>query len=240
MIDLHFCPTPNSWKVVIMLEEIGLPYSIVPYDIITGEQLRPEFAAINPNHKVPAIVDHNPPGGGAPFPVFESGAILIYLAEKAGAFLPADPKARSVVLQWLVWQVAGLGPMYGQSNHFLRYARERHEYSLNRYHNEALRLTHVLDNRLRSSEYLATEYSIADMAVWPWIAGAKLFNIDLAEFPNVARWFELISSRPAVQRAYTAPDTAPNPKYLQEKAELSDEEWESSFGGKLLEAVRRR
>lgn len=238
MIDLHFCPTPNCWKIVILLEETGQPYSIVPYDIMNGEQLKPDYAAINPNHKVPAIVDHDPPGGGAPFAVFESGAILIYLAEKAERFLPADPQGRSLVLQWLIWQVAGLGPMYGQSNHFIRYARDRHEYSLERYHNESLRLTQVLDNKLRSSEYIAGNYSIADIAVWPWIAGAKLFNIDLGEFPNVQRWFELVGGRPAVQRAYTAPETAPNPKFLQEKAVLSDEEWSNSFGENLRAAVR--
>ena len=238
MIDLHFCPTPNGWKAAIMLEEIGLRYNVVFYDIFRGDQLKPEYGAINPNHKIPAIVDHDPIGGGAPFPVFESGAILVYLAEKTGRLLPADPRGRSLALQWLVWQVAGLGPMYGQLNHFLRYAPAPQDYALARYRNESLRLTQVLENRLRESEFLAGEYSIADIAALPWMMGTALFGIDVAQFPSVARWLQTLSERPAVQRVYTAKETAPNPKFLQEKAKLDPEEWSNGFGENQMAAVR--
>ncbi|MDR7156695.1 GST-like protein [Sphingobium xenophagum] len=238
MIDLHFCPTPNGWKIVIMLEETGLPYNVIPYDIFQGEHLKPEFAAINPNHKIPAIVDQDPIGGGAPFPVFESGAILIYLAEKTGQFMPSDPLGRSLVLQWLVWQVAGLGPMYGQLNHFGRYAPPPQEYAHTRYLKESERLTQVLENRLRVSEFLAGEYSIADMAVLPWVMGTKMFGIDLEQFPSVTRWLQTLSERPAVQSAYSKKATEPNPKYMQEKAKLNDEEWSNAFGEKQMASVR--
>ena len=239
MIDVHFSPTPNGWKPVIMLEETGLPYTVVSYDIFNGEHQTPEFAAINPNYKIPALVDHDPIGGGAPLTVFESGAILLYLAEKTGRFMPTDTKGRYEVMQWLVWQVAGLGPMYGQLNHFLRYAPPPQDYALPRYQNESKRLTQVLENRLGASEFVGGgEYSIADMAIWPWVMGSRMFGIDHADFPHVERWVQTLFQRPAVQRAFSQKETAPNPKYMQEKAKLTDEEWSISFGEKQMAAVR--
>ncbi|MFN9846838.1 MAG: glutathione S-transferase N-terminal domain-containing protein [Alphaproteobacteria bacterium] len=198
MIDLHFWPTPNGWKITIMLEEAGLAYRLVPVDIGNGGQDTPEFRAISPNGRMPAIVDHEGPGG-EPIAIFESGAILQYLGDKAGRFYPAERRARTRVEEWLFWQSAGLGPMAGQAAHF-RYREERIDYALNRYVNETRRLYGVLDKRLAEAEHVAGDYSIADMAIWPWTRGYKGLGIDPAEFPDFYRWFKQVGSREAVQK----------------------------------------
>lgn len=202
MIELHYWPTPNGWKVAIALEEMGLPYRVVPVNIGRGEQFRPEFLAVSPNNRIPALVDPEPPGGGEPLAVFESGAILVYLAEKSGRFLPAEPHARFDVLQWLFWQVGGLGPMLGQHGHFALYAPEKVPYALARYEAEARRLYGVLDRRLADREHLAGAYSIADMATWPWVITYKRQGIDLDAFPHVRRWYDALKERPALRRGY--------------------------------------
>ena len=199
MINLYFWTTPNGYKPAILLEELGIPYRLRPVNISKGEQFEPGFLKISPNNRIPAIVDEAPVGSGEPLSVFESGAILQYLAEKEGRFLPTETKARTEVLQWLNWQMGGIGPMLGQYFHFSRYAPEKIQYGIDRYRNEAARLYGVLDARLEDRDYVAGEYSIADMAIYPWIRN----TID--EFPgfeNVRLWFERIAARPAVRRAY--------------------------------------
>ena len=201
MIDVYSWATPNGHKVHIMLEETGLKYRIHGVNIRTGDQFKPEFLKISPNNRIPAIVDHDGPGG-KPLSLFESGAILLYLASKSGKFLPGDLHERWHCLQWLMWQMGGVGPMFGQANHFRRYAREKIAYAIERYTNEAIRLTNVLDKRLGEARYLAgDEYSIADIAVFPWMRNADRRGINLAEFPHAQRWFDAINARPAVQRA---------------------------------------
>ena len=202
MIDLHYWPTPNGWKISIMLEECGLPYRLVPVNIGRGGQFAPGFLAISPNNRMPAIVDHAPAGGGAPVAVFESGAILIYLAEKTGRFLPKSGLERYEVMQWLMWQMGGLGPMAGQNGHFLLYAPEKLPYAIERYGKEVNRLYGVLDAQLgRTGRYVAgAEYSIADMAIFPWIRTHKAQRIALDEFPHVRSWYDELFKRPAVQR----------------------------------------
>jgi GST-like protein len=202
MIDLYYWPTPNGHKITIFLEETGTPYRIVPVNIGRGDQFKPEFLRIAPNNRMPAIVDHAPADGGEPISVFESGAILVYLAAKTGRFLPRDTRAWVQVLEWLFWQVAGLGPMAGQTHHFVHYAPERIRYAMDRYVNETARLYAVLDRRLGGREFVAGEYSIADMACYPWIVPHKRQNQNLDDFPNLRRWFEAIRARPAVVRAY--------------------------------------
>jgi GST-like protein len=202
MIDLHYWTTPNGHKVTIFLEEAGLPYRIVPVNISKGDQFKPDFLAISPNNRIPAIVDHEPVGGGAPISIFESGAILLYLAEKTGRFLPADPQGRVEVTQWLFWQMAGLGPMAGQNHHFRQYAPEKLPYAINRYVSETNRLYGVLNRRLADRPFIAGTYSIADMAAYPWIVPYKNQGQSLEDFPHLKRWFETIKSRPAVVRAY--------------------------------------
>ena len=200
MIDLYYAPTPNTWKVSILLEECGLAYRVIPVDILAGDQKKPEFLAINPNGRVPAIVDHE--GPDAPLPVFESGAILIYVAEKTGRFLAPAGRARAEALSWLMWQMGGLGPIAGQAHHFRRYAPPGNEYSVERFVRETARLYAVLDERLSSNEWLAGgSYSIADMACWGWVWFHRMQGQNLDDFPSVARWFFAISARPAVQRA---------------------------------------
>jgi GST-like protein len=199
MIDLYFWPTPNGQKISIMLEEAGLPYRLLPVNILRGEQFRPRFLALNPNNKIPVIVDHEGPGR-RPITIFESGAILQYLGEKSGRLLPKRPRARWETLQWLSFQLAGVGPMFGQCGHFLGYAPRRIPYAIERYRNETLRLYGVMDRRLAREEYLAGRYSIADVATWPWVAVRWLHRIDIDEFPHVKRWFEAIGRRPAVKR----------------------------------------
>lgn len=238
MIDLHFTPTPNAQKITIALEELGLPYRVIGYDIFEGDHLTAEFGRINPNHKLPAIVDHEPAFGGGPHAVFESGAILQYLAEKTGRLLPADPRARSTALQWLTWQVAGLGPMGGQAAHFMRYAPERIDYAIQRYGREVERLQAVMEHRLGEAEYMAgAEYSIADIAIWPVRAAAGLVAIDIDRYPNTHRWNAAIAPRPAVQRAISG-DRAIPAKYAQRHAKLSDAEWSNMFGERMHAAVR--
>jgi len=204
MIDVYTWPTPNGHKVHILLEECGLPYAVHPVDIGAGEQFAPEFLAISPNNKIPAIVDSEGPDG-EPISLFESGAILVYLAAKAGRFLPIDTRAKYDVLQWLMFQMGGVGPMLGQAHHFRNYAPERVPYGIERYTNEAKRLYGVLDRRLAvTGNWLAAgEYSIADIATWPWIRSHANQGIELADYPNVVRWFERIGERAAVRRAIT-------------------------------------
>ena len=204
MIELHTWSTPNGRKVSIMLEELGLPYSLHPVNIGKDEQFRPEFLAISPNNKIPAIVDPDGPDG-KPISMFESGAILIYLAEKTGKLLPRDARRRYTTLQWLMFQMGSIGPMLGQAHHFLQYAPEDIEYAKNRYRNEANRLYGVLDRRLGESPFLAGEYSIADIASYPWVARHEWHQIELGDFPNVKRWYDAIGARPAVQRGMKVP-----------------------------------
>jgi len=202
MIDVYYWPTPNGHKITIFLEETGLPYRIVPVNIGRGEQFKPDFLAISPNNRMPAIVDDAPGDGKSALSVFESGAILLYLAEKTGRFLPAELRVRYDVLQWLFWQVAGLGPMAGQNHHFSNYAPEKLPYAVERYVKETSRLYAVLDARLAGREFIGGEYSIADMASYPWIVPHQRQQQNLSEFPNLKRWFETIRARPAVVRAY--------------------------------------
>jgi GST-like protein len=237
VIELHHVGTPNGHKVTIALEELGLPYRVIAYDLLKGEHFTPQFRRINPNHKLPAIVDHEPPFGGEPFAVFETGAILIYLAEKAGRLLPADPRRRSVALQWLMWQMAGLGPMHGQAHHFVRYAPEGQEYGLQRYTKEARRLLHVLEGRLAEASYLAEEYSIADIACWPWVRASRLIDVNLTDFPAVKRWWDTIAQRPAILAGTGSGELASPPSYGKQRMVLSPEEWSNLFGERMLKAA---
>jgi GSH-dependent disulfide-bond oxidoreductase len=199
-IDLYYWPTPNGWKVSIFLEEANLPYNVVPIDIGAGDQFEPEFLKISPNNKMPAIVDPESPDG-EPISVFESGAILIYLSEKTGLFFPEAPRGRYSVLQWLMFQMGSVGPMLGQAHHFRQYAPQEIPYAIERYTNEAARLYGVMDDRLAESAYLATdEYTIADIAVYPWLVSHEKQGQDMNDYPNLKRWFEEIGSRPAVER----------------------------------------
>ncbi|APG62129.1 thiol:disulfide oxidoreductase [Sphingorhabdus lutea] len=201
MIDLYYAPTPNGWKISIMLEEAGLDYNIIPVNIMKGEQFAPDFLKISPNNRIPAIVDHAPNLGKEPISIFETGAILIYLAEKSGQFLPQDSAKRSDVMQWLMWQMGGFGPMLGQYGHFKLYAPEKISYAINRYHDEVLRLYGVLDRQLANHEYVAAgQYSIADMAIFPWIRTYKRQEIDLDHFPHVRRYYDMLKMRPALRR----------------------------------------
>jgi GST-like protein len=204
MIDLHYWPTPNGHKITIFLEETGLAYRIKPVDITKGDQFKPEFLAISPNNRMPAIVDRAPADGGAPVALFESGAILVYLAEKTGRLLLADLHGRARTLQWLFWQVGGLGPMAGQNHHFAKYAPAKIPYAIERYRNETARLYGVMDRQLAKTPYLAGDYSIADIAAYPWVVPHEDQGQDLHDFPHLKRWFEAIRSRPAVIRAYAA------------------------------------
>ena len=232
MIDLHYWPTPNGWKVSIMLEECGLPYTLCPVNIGRGEQFSPEFLAISPNNRMPAVVDHDPPGGGAPMALFESGAILIYLAEKTGRFLPADLRGRHAALQWLMWQMGGLGPMAGQNGHFLVYAPERLPYAIERYAKEVNRLYGVLDAQLaRSGHYVAGgEYTIADMAIFSWIRTHKAQQIALCDFPQVERWYNSLIQRPAVKRGLDLGKALRPPKM--------DDEARKALFGQTAQSVR--
>jgi GST-like protein len=202
MIDLYYWTTPNGHKITMFLEETGLPYALRPVNISAGEQFDPAYLKISPNNKIPAIVDHAPADGGPPLSVFESGAILQYLAEKTGRFLPATLRQRTEVIEWLFWQMGGLGPMLGQNHHFVQYAPEPLPYAIERYVKEAERLYCVLDERLADREFIAGEYSIADMASYPWIVPHRRQRMDIEAFPNLKRWFDAIRARPATQRAY--------------------------------------
>ena len=200
MIDLYFWMTPNGYKVTIMLEELGWKYNVIPINIGKGDQFKPDFLKISPNNRMPALVDHDGPGG-EPISVFESGAMLMYLAEKAGfQFMPQDMRRRYDVIQWLMFQMASVGPMLGQAHHFRRYAPEKIEYAVDRYTNEARRIYGVIDKRAGEAPYLAGEYSIADMATYPWLRTHNWQGQDLNDFPNLKRWYDSIEARPAVQR----------------------------------------
>jgi len=201
MIDLYSWPAPNGHKAHILVEELEIPYRIIPIDITSGAQHQPGYRAINPNGKIPAIVDHAPLDGGEPITVFETGAILLYLAEKENRFLPVDPRQRSEVQQWLFWQVGGLGPMMGQAQHFFRYASTPVPYAITRYQAETRRLLKILDERLEEREYVCGTYSITDMACFPWVRIHKMTGVSLDEFPAVHAWYGRVRARPAVGRA---------------------------------------
>lgn len=225
MIDLYSWPTPNGLKVSIFLEETGLDHHVHPINISKGAQFEPAFLAIAPNNRIPAIVDRAPADGGEPISVFESGAILTYLADKTGQFLPTDTRARNEVMQWLFWQMGGLGPMAGQNHHFNLYAPEKIPYAMDRYVRETARLYGVLDKRLADRAYVAGDYSIADMAIYPWIVPHEGQQQNLNDFPNVKRWFGDVAARPAVSRAYATKESL----YPRE-APMSDEEKARLFG----------
>jgi len=215
MIDVYFWPTPNGQKVTIALEELGLPYNVIPINIGKGDQFKSEFLKISPNNKMPAIVDAEGPSG-KPISIFESGAILIYLAEKAGRLMPTDARGRYRVLEWLMFQMGSVGPMLGQAHHFRRYAPEQIQYAIDRYTNEAKRIYGVIDKRVGEVPYLAGEYSIADIATYPWLKLHKLQGQNLEDFPNLKRWYEAMEARPAVQKGMAVmangPALQPNDK----------------------------
>jgi len=201
MIELYYAPTPNGWKISIMLEELGLPYTVFPINIRNGDQFQPNFLKISPNNRIPAIIDRAPADGGEPVTIFESGAILLYLAEKTGRFLPRDLRGRFDVMQWLMWQMGGLGPMLGQHGHFALYATDKIPYAIARYRDEAARLYGVLDRQLgKTGAYVAGDYSIADIACFPWTMTHKAQGFTLDDYPNVKRWYAQVRARPEVQR----------------------------------------
>jgi GST-like protein len=217
MIDLYYWTTPNGHKITIFLEETGLPYTLKPVNIGKGEQFDPVFLELSPNNRIPAIVDHTPADGGAPLSVFESGAILQYLGEKTGKLMPTDLRARTRVVEWLFWQTASLGPMLGQNHHFSQYAPEKIPYAIERYTKESARLYGVLDRRLADREYMVDEYSVADIATYPWIVPHERQGQNLDDYPNIRRWFAAIEQRPAVKRAYELVDKInPSPTVTEE------------------------
>jgi GSH-dependent disulfide-bond oxidoreductase len=224
MIDLYYWTTPNGHKITIFLEEAHVPYRLLPVNIGKGEQFKPEFLRHAPNNRIPAIIDDEPADGGEPISIFESGAILQYLGEKTGRFLPSDVRGRFDVMQWLFWQMAGLGPMAGQNHHFSQYAPERIPYATERYVKETNRLYGVLDRRLADREFVAGEYSIADMACYPWIVSHERQGQNLADFPHLQRWFAAIAARPAVRRAYELA------KKVNEETTMSEEAKKILFG----------
>ena len=210
MIDLYYWPTPNGNKITMMLEECGLDYTMHPINITAGDQFQPEFLKLSPNNRMPAIVDHDPSDGGTPIDLFESGAILLYLAEKTGQFYPTDLRERYSVMKWLMWQMGGLGPMAGQNHHFGRFAAEKIPYAIERYRSETARLYGVLNAALDGRSFITGDYSIADMACYPWIARYEWQEMDLDEYPNVQRWYEQIAARPATQTAYAKGEAVRN------------------------------
>ncbi|MEO6919716.1 MAG: glutathione S-transferase N-terminal domain-containing protein [Collimonas sp.] len=226
MIDLYYCPTPNGHKMTVFLEEAGLPYNLIPVNISAGDQFKPEFLSISPNNKIPAMVDHAPADGGKAISLFESGAMLLYLAEKTGRFLPADLRGRNEVIKWLFWQVGGLGPMAGQNGHFNVYAPEKVPYAIARYTNETNRLYGVLNQRLAEREFLAGDYSIADMASYPWIVPHASHGQNLDDFPHLKRWLDSIAARPAVIKAYNGAKDV----YARNVAPISDDARNVLFG----------
>lgn len=234
MIHLYYWTTPNGHKITLFLEETGLPYRIVPVNIGRGEQFAAEFLRISPNNRIPAIVDDAPADGGAPLSVFESGAILLYLADKTGQLLPRDLRARNAALQWLFWQVGGLGPMAGQNHHFVHYAPERLPYAVERYVKETSRLYAVLDRQLAGREFIAGAYSIADIACYPWVVPHERQLQKLEDYPNLRRWFETIRARPATVRAYARAQEV-NPK----DRPVVDEESRRVLFGQDAATVRR-
>ena len=234
VIDLYYWPTPNGHKITIFCEEAGIPYKVHPVNIQQGEQFKPDFLKISPNNRMPAIVDSEPADKGAPLSVFESGAILVYLAEKTGKFLPKDLRGRFETLQWLFWQMGGLGPMAGQNNHFAHYAPEKLPYAIDRYVKETGRLYAVMDKRLQDREFLAGAYSIADMACYPWVAIWDRQGQTLEDFPKLKRWIETIRNRPAVQRAFEVG------KRYQSSRSNTDPEVRKILFGQSAETLRGR
>ncbi|KAI9130699.1 glutathione S-transferase N-terminal domain-containing protein [Acaryochloris sp. CCMEE 5410] len=224
MIELYYWPTPNGHKITLFLEETGLEYEIKPINIGTGDQFQPEFLKISPNNRIPAIIDHAPADGGEPVSVFESGAILLYLAEKAKKFLPNDIRQRNIVQEWLFWQVGGLGPMAGQNHHFSQYAPEKLPYAITRYVNETNRLYGVLNLHLQGKDFIAGDYSIADMACYPWVVPYKWQGQQLEDFPEIDRWFQQIEQRPATVTAYE------KGKQISQSAQLTAEKRKVLFG----------
>ena len=232
MIDLYYWTTPNGHKMTMFLEEAGLPYKVLPINIGKGEQFQPHFLKIAPNNRIPAMVDHDPADGGEPIAMFESGAMLVYLAEKTGRFLPTDLRGRAEVLQWLFWQMGGLGPMAGQNHHFGTYAPEKIQYAIDRYVGETGRLYGVLNKHLAGREFISSEYSIADMACYPWIVSHERQSQNLDDFPHLKRWFEAIAARPATVRAY---DVA---KTVNSQPTVHDEEARKILFGQNAQTVR--
>lgn len=239
MIQLHSVPTPNGHKVSIMLAELGLDYELKTYDITKGDQFTDEYLAINPNNKLPAIIDSDPPGGGEPITVFESGAILIYLADKSGQLLSTDPQQRYTQLKWLMFQVAGVGPMQGQAHHFIRYAREDQSYAKQRYFSETLRQCGVMEKQLALHAYVAgSSYCIADIACWPWVRALRLIDIHIKQdYPALYRWYKAVEAREAVQRGKDVIDgwiySLPPNTFLP----LDEKTWSYSFG---IEQYKKR
>lgn len=231
MIELYYWPTGNGQKIAMCLEEMALPYTAHPVNIGKGEQFKPAFLAISPNNRIPAIVDRDPPGGGEPISVFESGAILVYLAEKTGKYMPADIRGRKTVNEWLFWQVGGLGPMAGQKNHFKLHAPEPMPYALDRYVKETNRLYGVLDRRLGEVPYLVGDYSIADMACYPWALSGRTNGDDMAAFGNIARWMAAIEARPAVKTAYAKAEP------IRKAGQVSEEERRKILYGQTAASV---
>lgn len=232
MIDLYYWTTPNGHKITMFLEESQLPYKIFPINIGKGDQFQPGFLKISPNNRIPAIVDHEAVVDGRPLPVFESGAILLYLAEKTGKFIPGDIYGRMDVLQWLFWQMGGLGPMAGQNHHFSNYAEEKYPYAIDRYVRETARLYGVLNKRLADREFIAGEYSIADMASYPWVVPHERQGQDLNDFPHLKRWFQSIENRPATQRAYALA------KKINDKPSVRDAESRKILFGQDAKSVK--
>ena len=228
MIELHSWPTPNGLKISIFLEEASLEHQVFPVDIGKGDQFDPAFLAFSPNNRIPAIIDRAPADGGEPIGVFESGAILVYLADKTGQFLPTELRARKQVLEWLFWQIGGLGPMAGQNGHFNVFAPEKVPYAIERYVNETRRLYGVLDRQLAGRDYIAGDYSIADMACYPWIVPHENHKMAISDFPNLKAWFDRVAARPAVRKVYEGKDDV----YGRRDAPLSDEERAVLFGRK--------
>ena len=224
MIDLHYWTTPNGHKITMFLEEAGLPYKIFPVNIGKGDQFKPEFLAVSPNNRIPAMVDHDPPGGGKPVAMMESGAMLLYLADKTRKFIPQDLRGRTETIQWLFWQMGGLGPMAGQNHHFRNYAVEKIKYAIDRYVNETNRLYGVLNKQLAGRTFIAGDYSIADMACYPWIVPHERQGQKLEDFPDLKRWFDAIRARPATVRAYE------KAKAVNTEATMSDEAKKILFG----------
>ena len=232
MIDLYYWTTPNGHKITLFLEESGLPYTIRPINISRGEQFDPDFLRIAPNNRIPAIVDHEPSDGGEPLSVFESGAILQYLSEKTGKFLPSGSRARIEAMQWVFWQMGGLGPMAGQNHHFVQYAPEPIAYAIDRYVKETARLYAVLDRQLAGREFIVGEYSIADMACYPWIVPHERQRQNLGDFPNLKRWFDSIAARPATIRAYELAESI-------NRAPVMDDEAKRVMFGQDASTIRR-
>ena len=224
MIELHYAPTPNGHKIAIALEELGLDYEVHRVNIGEGDQFKLEFLAFSPNNRIPAIIDHGA-DGDEPVTVFESGAILVYLAEKTGRLMPASGDGRKTVMEWLMWQMGGFGPMLGQAHHFNFYAKDKIGYAMDRYSNEANRLYGVLDRRLQGRDFVAGDYSIADIAIFPWTRTYQRQNVAIGDYPNVVRWRKAIFDRPAVQRGMKV-----GSEWREDLRSLSDEEWNKLFG----------